>query len=914
MMIPYKILLAFLVALQVCGPSWVLAIQTSQGFSQEASEGQALLSGIRGVVTVIPGTKDRPGYAPEYRSALAIGDVITTEEESVAEILFEDQGLVSVQEYSEALLGKNAAGGPSLTLQVGEAEWSVPLHNNKQGSIPLTFITPNIRATTRGGLVTAKVQPTLSEIVRTSLPGQPSLIKTSLHAQSASGGGVGLSETFCVNEGSLTVEYPGSQPGAWEQKSVSTGECLGFLNGQPRALDTQNPSRMSDWRAVCTVGAHCEIPESAQELIVKKQMGQALALERALVGSGPEDGEVDEEVVLATTGLNTGLLLAANTPESGPGDGGNGGVILPTTGSDPPLNGDSNTPPPGGGTPPLPLPDSPGLNVGNMVPSPTPFRNIGSTGDGGTPPIPLPSNVQTGGSLWPPNGMPGGQGLLTFIRGDFTADKELLLADSGILASAPHLGKAPQNSLVVSDLSPNGVGSPSNQQLPLNVSAFGTRHHKRTFQDFNPSPTSNAQLGVEGTSRMEQSEQLAQFARSPIDPSNILASLPDTSAEFPCPFSALSCFEVILAAGLGALEKPDPKPESDAGVDASIQVRSALTGDRTVTLKKGVVAGGNTLVNLALQEKTNDSFSGLEATLGQAIQSSAVSILGEPGDPAIVEVQDRVLAILGDSRIQAADPMLTTALLTVLDGTLRGPVEPSVIGNDAAGGDILREGVSPIIEMIDSSAEVSTAVMIGSTANTGQTGDLDQALLEASSPLLAMMESSLTTASDFGRVAGQNAKLDATLLPGDALVRLNASDMMVNGNLFTVTGGGQLNIVNGSLLSVQAGSTVTLAGGVFVNVGPSSLFSLTNGSLVDFGMGNNVVNVSNSLCAGGGCFAPFANPAWQVAGNPADFSAPASFNPFVDLGTFPDGSVNTLNVGQGSAILSVAPGGTIQIQ
>jgi hypothetical protein len=133
--------------------------------------------------------------------------------------------------------------------------------------------------------------------------------------------------------------------------------------------------------------------------------------------------------------------------------------------------------------------------------------------------------------------------------------------------------------------------------------------------------------------------------------------------------------------------------------------------------------------------------------------------------------------------------------------------------------------------------------------------------------------------------------------------------------LFNVTGGGQL-IVNGSLVSVQGGSSLTLNGGVFANVGAGSLFSLTNGALVDFGTGTNVVNVSNDLCAGGsGCFSPFANPAYQVAGSPADFSAAPGFEPFSDLGTFADGSVNTLNVGsQDTAILAVEPGGTIKLE
>jgi hypothetical protein len=62
------------------------------------------------------------------------------------------------------------------------------------------------------------------------------------------------------------------------------------------------------------------------------------------------------------------------------------------------------------------------------------------------------------------------------------------------------------------------------------------------------------------------------------------------------------------------------------------------------------------------------------------------------------------------------------------------------------------------------------------------------------------------------------------------------------------------------------------------------------------------------------CALVFANPAWQVAGSPADFSAAPGFEPFSDLGTFADGSVNTLNLGPNAAILAVEPGGSIQLQ
>jgi hypothetical protein len=893
MMILYKLLLSSFVALQIIGPSWVLAIQTSQATVQEISKSQALIVGIRGVVTVTPGAQNSPGYTPKYRSALTIGDVISTEEESVAEILLENQGLVTMQEYSEAMLVKKADGGLSVALETGAAEWSIPIQ--RQGA--LTFTTPNIRATTHGGLVTAEVQPILGETARAPRQRDSYLILASLYAQSARG--VGLLETFCVNEGNLTIEYPGAQQGLWQEEKIAPGECRGFLNGQPRAMASAMGTEygLVDWRAVCAVGTHCEIPESAKKLIAKKQTAQALALEQALLGTASEECElggsdnkqeciVDEQIILATTGLTNGQLLEGG----GPGGGDTGGVILPCTG-DPQSCADGGSGS-GGLTPtPIPIPGSSDPNVGGMPPPSTPFFNLDGT-ESAPPLLPLPGNITNAESLWPVNGMPGGEGLLTFVNGEFTADKELLVADSGILAEAPHLGKAPQNSFVVSDLSPDGAGSPSNQSLPLE------------FPDSRKPQTVNVTLGTEvgvepysRAYRLRQDKRLAQFARSSlIDPGN-------PGVPISCLISPVSCTEEALV---------------DSGVDASIQVRSASTvdprifGNRVVTLKKGVVLGA-TQVSLALQEKTNDSFSGLETTLGQAIQGSAVSILGVPGDPAIVRIEDRVLAILGGSRIQPADPSVTTALLAVLDGRLRGPLEPPVIGQNDAGDDIFREDVPPIIEMIGGSAEVTTGVMVGSTANTGQTGDLDQALLEASSPLLAMMQSSMTTSSDFGRVAGQNAKLVATLIPGDALVRLNASSLMINGNLFNVTGGGQL-IVNGSLVSVQGGSSLTLNGGVFANVGAGSLFSLTNGALVDFGTGNNVVNVSNDLCAGGGCFSPFANPAYQVAGSQSDFSVAPGFEPVLDVGTFQDGSVNELNLGPNSAILAVEPGGSIQLQ
>ena len=639
-------------------------------------------------------------------------------------------------------------------------------------------------------------------------------------------------------------------------------------------------------------------------------------------GENGEDFLVDEQVVLATTGLS----LAASADGMEPGEQDISAMILPTTASDEAID---SLPPAviGSGGPGIGNPGPGGPGVGNPGIG-NPISGMPTPGVGVEPPLAGifpspgsslgldPGNIQQNAALTAGLELAGGVGLLSFVEGDFIADQELLLADSGPLATAPHLGKAPQNALVVKDLSPIGLGNPSNQKLPLEFGSFATN-----FPNFDQEKTSDVQIGTDGSnqgnsaSRLAQLEHLTEFARQPLDPENVLAALPDASAEFPCLISPGSCYEIILAAGLGGLETPDPKPEPGAGIDGSIQVRSSSSpGDnRVVTLTKGV-ALEKTQVKLALQKKTNASFLGLAPTLGQAIQGSAVSILGEPGEPALVNAEDRILGILNGSNIQGASNTLTTALLAVLDGTLRGPVTPSVVGQDASGIDIVRSDIAPIIEVIDGSAEVTTGVMVGSTAKTGQSMDPAlQSLVEASSPLIAMIRSSVTTASDFARVAGESARLEASLVPADALVRLNASNLIVNGNLFNVTGGGEL-IVNGNLLSAEGGTMVDIIGGTFVNVGAGSIFSLTNGALVDFGTGINKVTVSNTLCSNGGCFSPFANPGFQVSGNPADFSAPSGFNPFVDVGTFSDGSINTLDIGSDAAILSVEPGGSIQIQ
>ena len=850
--IPHKILLVSLVFLQIIGPSWVLALQASNSVDHREAEGQALVAGLGGVVTVNPLDNTKPGFAPKYRTTLSVGDVITTEEDSVAEILLNNSGLFAIQEYSEAVIGQEEDGRLSVDLEVGTAEWSLPTQSS--GSLPFTFKTPNIHATTQGGLVTVAVQQTFSQLAAAPIPSPSYLIRTSLQVKTTPVKRTGLLETFCVNEGDLSVEFSELQTTTRQKKVIKTGECLRFLDGQLQVTGDQ--SSLGNWRAVCAVGKHCEIPESAKKLIAKKQMGQALALERALVGSDGEDSAVDEQVVLATTGQS----LGASIEGFGPGDPGAGGVILPTTGD-------------GGGSDP------------------------GSGGGGSNP-----GNIQPIASVTPAGGVSGGWGLLGFADGDFTASQELFLVDSGIVADAPHSGKVPQNTLVISSLTPNGGGNVTNQNVPLQ------------FPSFNQTPSSSVTLGTESDDRFDQAQQLAQFARSSgVDPADILGSVPTGAPGEPCQ-SPIECFEIYLALGeQGTFQSPG----SDGGIDGTIRLRSPSSLDpaaatRDLTTVKGGVVLVNTKVFIDRQDATEGEFLPFASSLGYSVQGlgAAVAVIGTPGNPAGVKFEDRVLAVLGGSSLNPANASVTTGIIGVQDSYLVGPTSPPVIGKDAQGNDIVRSDIPPLIEVIDGEVVTNFGVSVGSTVPAPNDDPFDQALLVASSPLLAMIRGNFTANTEFGLVAGKNAELRANL--AGALVSLDASSMVVNGNLFRVTKGGLLN-VTGSLLSLTGGSTFSLNGGALVSVEAGSAFTLQNGALVNFGTGTNTVNITNSLCAGGGCFSPFANTSFQVAGNPANFSAPNGFDPFVNLGNLPDGSVNTVNVAPGSAVLAVQGGGRITI-
>ncbi len=138
----------------------------------------------------------------------------------------------------------------------------------------------------------------------------------------------------------------------------------------------------------------------------------------------------------------------------------------------------------------------------------------------------------------------------------------------------------------------------------------------------------------------------------------------------------------------------------------------------------------------------------------------------------------------------------------------------------------------------------------GAMVTTQQLVKLDTALLEASAPLINMLNSSaMTSASDLVNLV-QKAKLVGNV-PGGALVNLNASTLTVtNGALINVAGGSFLHVTAGDLLFLSNGSTINiehLSSGFLLNASGSSVVDVF-GALVNFsGTGGNSIVVKNNL-------------------------------------------------------------------
>ncbi len=165
----------------------------------------------------------------------------------------------------------------------------------------------------------------------------------------------------------------------------------------------------------------------------------------------------------------------------------------------------------------------------------------------------------------------------------------------------------------------------------------------------------------------------------------------------------------------------------------------------------------------------------------------------------------------------------------------------------------------PLIEFSNSTASgFGNALTLRSLTDI----EVDSTLLEASAPLVSILQGSQVTNSnaDFVKLGADDPatarggiKTVANFLNGDSLIQVGVnSHLDITGNLVNINNGSILNVNNGHLLAVQGSSSIDITGGALVKVGIGSSFSLNGGSLIAFGPGTNNVTISNTspLCAG----------------------------------------------------------------
>jgi hypothetical protein len=172
---------------------------------------------------------------------------------------------------------------------------------------------------------------------------------------------------------------------------------------------------------------------------------------------------------------------------------------------------------------------------------------------------------------------------------------------------------------------------------------------------------------------------------------------------------------------------------------------------------------------------------------------------------------------------------------------------------------------------------------------------LDTALFSATAPLLDLTGSTttLTTASDAINL-NQRAKLTAT----GPMFRVNASTMNINGAAVRVAGGS--GMVATDLFSVSGGGRVNITGGPALFVSGGSVVNIT-GFLVNFTGTGNQVNITNNLC-NPSCFATSTIPSLNIQTQNG-----AALGPLLSASGIAVNNLagNTFSVGANSAVIVI---------
>ena len=198
----------------------------------------------------------------------------------------------------------------------------------------------------------------------------------------------------------------------------------------------------------------------------------------------------------------------------------------------------------------------------------------------------------------------------------------------------------------------------------------------------------------------------------------------------------------------------------------------------------------------------------------------------------------------------------------------------------SGGGSFVGTGTSALVDLVGSSAGSAGGLLAAS-------GGAVMDLIQASAPLLSLTRSAaLTTGSSLADISG-----GATVRLGQ-LASLTASALTIQGHAVNLSGA-TLNVA-GDLFRLDRSSTLTITGGALLNASNGAILNVS-GALVNFLSTGNTLNITNNLCASGGCTTMGGLRVLITGGGSLSLS-----NPILNA------TGNTLNIGPDAAVISVS--------
>src|SRR5258705_274056 len=164
------------------------------------------------------------------------------------------------------------------------------------------------------------------------------------------------------------------------------------------------------------------------------------------------------------------------------------------------------------------------------------------------------------------------------------------------------------------------------------------------------------------------------------------------------------------------------------------------------------------------------------------------------------------------------------------------------------------------------------------TVSAVQAVRVDNALLEASAPLLVLRSgSTLPTAGDTVQLS-----YEAKVTSLGSIMKLDRSALTVAGGAALSLAGGSVLRVTGDLFSLMNGSSLSLLSGPLVSLSGGSILNVT-GALIGFGgSGGNLVSIANSFC-----------PRTPIGGIPVSLTGGAPANNLSNNGPIKNGGPGT---------------------